>query len=116
MALAELYTGSAVTISTTEISLVSGTSTLQTDTTDGLFQLFVEANNMAAGDQYRIQIYEKVLSGGTKRLIDQFDLLGVQPKPVWVGPALFLMHGWDFTLIKIAGTDRAFSWSIRQVS
>jgi uncharacterized protein YhhL (DUF1145 family) len=33
-----------------------------------------------------------------------------------VSPALVLMHGWDMSLLKTAGTDRAITWSIRKVA
>ena len=33
-----------------------------------------------------------------------------------VTPALVLMHGWDMTILKLAGTDRSIEWSIRQVT
>jgi hypothetical protein len=32
-----------------------------------------------------------------------------------VSPTLIVMHGWDATLDKISGTDRAITWSIRTV-
>jgi len=35
---------------------------------------------------------------------------------VFVTPSLLLIHGWDMTLLKVAGTDRAIDWSIRAVS
>lgn len=114
MAISELYTGS-VSISTTEISLVSGTSTLQNDTTDGVFQVFIDFANMAAGDEYNIYIKEKVTSGGAQRTIYQAQLEGAQSSP-FVTPSLILMHGWDVTVVQIAGTARTIDWSIRQVA
>ena len=47
MAIAEYKSLSAVTVGTSELSIVSGTTTLATDTTDGVYQLFVDASNMA---------------------------------------------------------------------
>lgn len=115
MAISEAYTMNAVTISTTEISFVSGTTTLQTITTDGCFQLWVDASNMAKGDEFVIKGYEAALSGGTKRVWLTQSLLGAQSE-LFVTPAIILMQGWDFTIDKIAGTDRAFTASIRQIA
>jgi hypothetical protein len=109
-------TGSAVTISTTEISLLSGTSTLQTNTTVGLFQAVIDTNNLAAGDVFEWRLYEKAIAAGTKRLAEYARIGNAQGKPNWISPAVTLGAGWDMTLIKVAGTDRAFDWSIRSVS
>jgi hypothetical protein len=42
-------------------------------------------------------------------------LIGPQSGPLVI-PSLILMHGWDFTVDKIAGTDRSISGSIRKVA
>lgn len=114
MAISESYSSSA-TVSTTEYSLPNASTTLATVTTDGIYQVFLDASNMAAGDQYRLQVYEKVTSGGSKRVVSDATLSGVQAG-AYVTPTLILMHGWDVTLTKLAGTDRVFSWSIRRVA
>lgn len=117
MAITEIYTMSAVSISSTEISIVSGTSTLQNITTDGVYQLFVDpvAAGMAKGDVFTIRVYEKTLSGSTKRVVFTASLQGAQSE-VLVVPPLVLIHGWDMTIQKNAGTDRSFDASIRQLS
>lgn len=116
MAISEPYELDGVTISTTEISIVSGTSTLQTITDDGVYQLWVDAGNMAKADEFRIKLYETVeATGGTKKVFAQWTLLGLQAE-IFVTPTFILLHGWDMTLQKIAGTDRAFDASIRKVA
>lgn len=115
MAIAEYATQSSLSISTTEISLISGTSTLANDTTDGFYQLFIDASAMAKADVFEIRIMEKVKAAGTKRQLAVARLNGVQSE-IFAFPALILMHGWDMTMKKIAGTDRAFDSSIRQVA
>lgn len=115
MAIAEYKSLSAVTVGTSELSIVSGTTTLATDTTDGVYQLFVDASNMAKGDDFTIRIYEKVKGAGTKRVLFTATLSNAQAE-LFVTPTLILMHGWDMTLQKSAGTDRAFDASIRQVA
>ena len=75
MAIAELYSGSA-TISTTEISLVSGTSSLQSDATDGIYQVFLDLNALANGDVFELKVKEKVRSADTQRC-----LLYTSPSP-----------------------------------
>jgi hypothetical protein len=114
MAVTAPYEQPALSVSTTELSLISGTSTLQNNTTAGVYQLFVDGvANMAKGDRFRVKVYEKVRSGGTKRAVFQADLYNAQSEPLCT-PPLMLLQGWDMTIQKIAGTDRAFDTSIRK--
>lgn len=114
MAIAELYTGTEA-VSTTEHSLTTDTAGPDSDTTDGVFQVFLDLNDMVAGDQLQIRVYEKVTSSSTQRIVYEAILTGVQAQPVWVSPSLILMHGWDVTLDALAGTITV-DWSIRQVA
>ena len=70
MAISEAFSGSA-TISTTETSLVTNTSGPDAETTDGVFQVFVDFANLAAGDSFRLRYYEKARSGDAQRLIEE---------------------------------------------
>jgi hypothetical protein len=116
MAISEPYELDGVTISTTEISIVSGTSSLQTITDDGVYQLWIDANTMLKGDEFLIRLYEKVEeTGGTKRVFAQWRLQGVQTE-IFVTPTFILINGWDMTIIRTAGSDRAFDASIRKVA
>lgn len=117
MAISEPYELDNVTVGATELSIVSGTTTLSTVTDDGVYQLWVDpVTNMAKGDIFKVRGYEKVEgTGGTKRVFFQATLLGVQSEN-FVTPTFILINGWDFTIQKIAGTDRAFDASIRKVA
>jgi len=108
-----IYDGNAVSISTTEISLVSGTSTLQSKTDVGQFTLFLDATNVAAGDEFVLKLYEKVRSGGTQRSYELGRLTTSTGLAVFVLPPLG--YGWDLTLTKVSGTDRTFTWTIRAI-
>jgi hypothetical protein len=104
----------AVTIGATEWSLATNTSYDSGDAqaTEGGLYVRIDVTAMAAGDTYRIRIYEKVISGGTQRAMLTATLVGAQSDPIWVSPGVPVKHGWDVTIKKIAGTDRAFDWSI----
>lgn len=115
MAIAELHTGSP-TITTAEYSLVSGSTTLASSTTDGVFQVFIDFANLAAGDEFEITVREKATAAGTQRVVFVAFASGIQGSPIWVSPSLILIHGWDVTLHKNAGTDRVIPYSIRQVA
>lgn len=116
MPISEPYELDGVTVGASELSIVSGTTSLQTITDDGVYQLWVDAGTMAKGDEFRIRIYEKVEgTGGTKKVVFVATLADVQSE-IFVAPQLILINGWDMTLQKIAGTDRAFDASIRKVA
>ena len=104
------------TITTTEHSLTTDTAGPDAETSDGVFQVFLDLNALAAGDVFDFAVYEKVQSSSTQRKIFTARFAGVQAQPVWVSPSLILMHGWDATLKKISGTDRAIDTSIRKVA
>lgn len=104
------------TVSTTEWSLTTDTAGPDADTTECYVQIFVDLDALAAGDQYELKIYEKIQSGGTQRLLNAVVFTGPQANPIYVHPALHLKHGWDVTLVKLAGTDRSISWSLRKTA
>lgn len=114
MAITELYSGTEA-VGATEHSCTTDTAGPDADTTDGVFQVFLDVSDMVAGDELEIKIYEKCRSGDTQRVVYQCNLVGAQAQPIWVSPSLILMHGWDVTLDAIAGTITVL-WSIRQVA
>lgn len=115
MAISEAFSGSE-TVGTTEHSLTTDTSGPDVETTDGVYQAFLDLSALAAGDIFVFKVYEKVLSSSTQRLCYVATFSGVQAQPVWPSPTLILLHGWDMTLDKVSGTDRNIDWSIRKVA
>lgn len=114
MAISEAYTGS-VSISTTEISMTNGNSTIATVTTDGVYQAVVDVNALTAADVFEFRVREKARSSDTQRSVYLATIAGAQAYN-FVSPAITLINGWDMTLKKISGTDRTITWSIRQLS
>lgn len=115
MAIAQLYSGTKL-VDSTEWSCTTDTAGPDADTTDGVFQAFLDVSDMIAGDQLQIRVYEKCRSGDTQRIVYQAILTGAQSEPIWVSPSLILLHGWDFTLDCLAGTSITVLWSIRSVA
>ncbi len=115
MAPIELFTLNA-SIGTTETSIPTGSaySSASPQTSDNTIQVWVSGENLAAGDQYQIRVYEKVVSGGNQLVFYEMILDGGQSKGV-VLPALMVMHGWDVTVKKLAGTSRTIIASVRAV-
>ena len=115
MAITELYAVSE-TVSTTEWSLTTDSAGPDADTTDGVFQCWLDLSALLKADLFRFKAYEKVNSASTQRVVFSADFANAQSEPIWVSPSLILMHGWYMTLIKVSGTDRAILASVRQVA
>lgn len=115
MAISQPYSGT-LTVSTTELSLISGTSTLQSSTTAGIYELMLDLSALASGDSFRIRLKEKVKAAGTQNVIEDATIAGAQAQPIYVTPSLILMNGWDMTIVKVGGTNRSIDYSIRQVA
>lgn len=80
-------------------------------TTNYKMQAYLDLSAMAAGDQYRIRVYEKV-NAGTQRVLYEAWVSGAQSQ-IWVLPPFYVRDGWNIGLLKIAGTDRTIPWSLR---
>lgn len=115
MAISEAFQNST-TVGATEHYLAANSTTPSYQTTDGVYQLWLELNNLANADEFRLRLYEKVSSGGTARIAMEWVISHAQSEPLYCTPTVILMHGWDFSLTKLAGTDRSIAWSIRSVA
>ena len=104
----------SATIGTTEYFLASDSTTATYQTTDAVVQLWLDCNAMAAGDQYRVRGYEKV-NAGTARVAWEATLTGAQSN-LFSSPSSILGEGWEFSVTKLAGTDRAIGWSLRSAT
>lgn len=103
----------SATIGSTEYSLPADSTTLAAQTDDCELEVWVELANMAAGDQYRFRLYEKI-NGGTARVAWEAYRTGAQSGPLVI-PRRLVAEGWDVTVKKEAGTDRSFAWSLRKL-
>lgn len=115
MAISEPFQSSA-TISNTEYFLAAASTTQGSgQASDGVIQLFLELNNLVAGDIFRVRAWDAVSSSGTVRVIFEENIAGPVGTPLYVVPSLILLHKWDFSLLRIAGSDRSIAWSIRKL-
>lgn len=116
MTLGEEFTGSNGTWGT-EFSLTAHSTTLGTQTTDGLYSAWIDVSAMDRGDVYEIKAYETVVSGGTKRICFQHTIPGhgLAGDELFTIPPFMFVHGWDFTLTRLLGTDRTIEYGVRSV-
>lgn len=108
-----ITTGSA-TMTTTEWFLASNSATATYQTADAVVQVFLDLSAMAAGDQYAVKGYEKV-NAGTARVWFEATLTGAQSQ-LFASPSIIAGEGWEFSVTKLAGTNRAIAWSLRQAT
>jgi hypothetical protein len=112
MAISEHATGSQACTVGTEHTLNSTTP----ETTDGIYQLYLDVSALVAADVLEIRIKEKCRTGDTIRQLLLSTLAGAQSDPLWCSPSLILLNGWDMTIKQTAGTSRTILWSIRKVA
>lgn len=111
----EAYTGTE-TVGGTEWSLTLSSSGPVADTTEGVFQAFVDLDALGAGDVFEFRAYEKARTGDTQQAVYSAQFSGPQSTPIWASPTLILGVGWDMTVKKISGTDRTINWRISKVA
>lgn len=97
---------------TTAALTISTPVTLTTDTTNATYVLKVDLTNMVNGDVVELRILTKVLTGSTLHLMwkgtyAQAPLIIVTQSPFV--PSDFSVQ---FTITQVAGTGRAFDWSV----
>jgi hypothetical protein len=107
----------SATVGTTERSIPNASTSLSPITAAGIYQAFIDLNALAAGDIFQFTAYETVASsGGTQRIIYTATFSHVQGTKIWVSPTLVLGVGWDMTVKKLSGTDRAIVSRIAEVA
>jgi hypothetical protein len=115
MAIAEAYSGTQAVDNVTEWYMTTDSGTPTAVTADGVYQIFLDLNDMVTGDQLRIDIQETV-DGSTQRVVYRSIVYGPQPTPIWVSPTLVLTDGWNASLVMLSATTATIDWSIRAVT
>ena len=109
MAVTEHTSGSQTCVAATEHTL-----TANPETADGAYQLFLDLNDLANGEDLEIRIKETVQDASATQRVVWYDYVAnVQgEEKIWVSPFLGLVHGWDMS-IKSNGTP-VVPYSIRK--
>lgn len=107
------YVQTGLSVSTTELSLTGGTSSLQVRTEAGMIEVWAYVQSLAAGDVFQVAAYEKIAgAGGTQRK----RILGVISdfqNGWWRSERFEVGIGWEVSIQKLAGTDRTVEASVR---
>lgn len=113
MPLSEYKAGTATVAGTSEHSLVNNSSSIASDSTHGVYQLFLD---LAALGASAVTFSRNATSKRSPAPQQRFVLAvvgGPHNAPLITG-AFQLKNGWDLTVRKIAGSDRAIPFSIRK--
>ncbi len=105
-------TTDSATISTTEYFMVADGTAASYQTEDADVEFWWDVNAVAAGDEFLFQVYDKV-NAGTARARWYQRVTGAYPLLV-SSPRMTLCEGWEASVTKVTGTDRAIAWSIRK--
>ncbi len=108
-------TTDSATIGTTEYFLASDSTTATYQTSDCAVQLFLDLSALTASETYVLSWYEKI-NGGTARVFSTTTFTGVQSPAHYASLTYVVGEGWEVSLDKTAGTDRAIAWSLRTVA
>lgn len=95
-----------------QTAVISTEHTLATITSAGVYQLLVDCNNLALGDEVKLRIYIKVRSGDGSLLLYETTVEDLPVNLISVSPPVAAVHEFKATLLQQAGTGRAFDWSI----
>lgn len=113
MALTRHKHNTGSTIGTTEFSIINGNTTFPAaETMNGSVILIVDVGALLAGDHYQVAKYEKAHDSDAQIKEILANLVGVIPGARFETYPMTMGNGWDFTLKKIAGTDRSLGYSL----
>ena len=87
--------------------------TLHTNTDAGTYVLYVDAENLAAGETLELKIYTKVQSVGTTRIVFSGVYKGENLiEPVIASVPVASINEYKATLEQNGGTGRAYPWEV----
>jgi hypothetical protein len=98
-----------------QTATVTTEHTLSTITDPGVYQLSVDCNAMALGDELELRAKLKVRSTGTTRQLYLGSYAHVQGDPVKVSIPVSAVSEVVFTLKQTVGTGRTFPWEVIQL-
>lgn len=109
MAVTSFASGSQTCTTLTEHTLQA------TSTTAGVYQFFLDLNDLADGESLEIRIKEEVQNSSATQRVFWYDTVANAQgeEKIWVSPAFMLLNGWAFS-IEAVGTP-VIPWSIRTV-
>lgn len=75
--------------------------------------IVIDCSNIAAGDVFQVRLLEKTQASSDTQREWLSTPLTTSNNGTFISPMFPLIHGWDWTIQKISGTDRTFDISVR---
>jgi hypothetical protein len=112
MAISRAYVGSA-TVSTTEFSLINGSTTSADLTSTGVWQPMIDFTNLDDGTIYALKAKDRFVTGGPQVTILYETIGHAQGNAPGVAlPAFTMGNGMDITLTLVTGSATIVSWQL----
>jgi len=95
-------------------AVVSSDNALSQQTGSGIYQLTVDLENMASGDEVEIRVETKCKSDQDRKNTYVYNFSDAQAVPIWVSDPVAVFLGGEIavTLLQSAGTGRGFVWNL----
>jgi hypothetical protein len=116
MAISRTHVGSA-TVSTTEFSLINGSTTSADLTSTGIYQLGIDWTNLDDGSVYQVKFKDRFTTGGSQITFWAPTIANAQgTDDGQMFPAFTMGNGMDITLTLITGSATVVPWQIWKTS
>jgi hypothetical protein len=105
----------AVNTSGSQTCTISTEHTLATVTDAGVYQVALDLNALADGstpDILTVRVYGKARSSDSERLMESWEFIGAQGKPLWRSNPELSPHYFKVTITQSQGTGRAVLWAV----
>lgn len=89
--------------------------TLYAPSTAGIYVLVVDCNALSGAEVVELYAKEKVLSGGTERVVTVGVFPSGMAEPISRSIPYSWPYGGTFTLKQVGGSGRSFPWSVHKV-
>lgn len=106
----------AITVTDGTQTAIPGTEhTLNAPTASGIYVLVVDCNALSGTEVVELRAKEKVLSGGTERVVTLSAFPAGLTEPIARSIPYTWPYGGTFTLTQVGGSSRSFPWSVHKV-
>jgi hypothetical protein len=116
MAISRAYVGSA-TVSTTEFSLINGSTTSADLTSTGVWQPVIDWTNLDNGTVYELKWKDRITTGGPQVTVHYETIAHAQGNaPGYAMPAVTMGNGMDLSLTLVTGSATVVAWELWKTS
>jgi len=97
---------------TTTLGVLGVQETLSTISVAGNYQFKIDSANLVADEEIIIEVFDKILTGGTSRLTDLGGTVNAQSSDIQLAIPLSVVFEMVVKATQNNGTLRAFDWAV----